>query len=195
MTDPSEGRYLVLHSYLGHEDFLRVARREGWSLEKTYPSEGERDPFEEVWVDKRGLRAIHYIDDPISSTRHLWIRGPELDDLLFTVVRLLPIYPPEELVAEASEGLPADEAIDVLLRLAVTFPSYDADVFKVYSDYLAHPLAVVRKAAVQALGYRGWPQGVELLGEHAKVEPDPAVREYAQRVFDELRNLLPGGAG
>lgn len=180
-------RYLVLEDYVTHEDFLRLAGREGWTLARTYPSDGEREPFEEVWVDAGRTHAVHYIDDPVSGTRHLRLRGPELDTLLRRVVGPLPIYPPDELIEDARGPLTEQEAIATLFRLAVTFAVFEPRVQELFRAYLRHPRPLVRKAADQALGYRAWPSSVPLIGEAAARESDPGAKAFAERLFEELQ--------
>lgn len=180
------GIYLVLEDYVGCQDFVDVARLKGWEKYKSYPGDGKLNSFEEVWTTANKSNAIHYIDDPVTLTRHLWVRGKQVDEVLFQL-RGLPCYEADELLRAAVEAEGHDDMVRSLFRVAVAFPKYDRDAYRIFSAYLAHPDAMLRKASVQAIGYRMWPEARGLLEDLVLTEPVKELREFAQVVLDETK--------
>jgi len=145
------------------------------------------DTFERVFklMDKKAF-AIHFIDDPISGARFLWVRGPALDEVLFEIVRRLPAYDQEELLAMAAEAKNRDEAVDALFKIGVGFPNFDSRALRVFEVYLTHPTPLLREATVQAVAYRLWPEGMKLLEKVAQEDPDKGVREFARDILAQM---------
>lgn len=186
MTEES-GIYLVLENHVGYQDFVDVAKLKGWEKYKSYPGDGKLKSFEEVWTTTDKATAIHYIDDPVTLTRHLWVRGRQVDEVLFQL-RGLPCYEADELLQAAVEAEGHDEMIHSLFRLAVAFPKHDPDAYRIFSAYLTHPDAMLRKAAIQAIGYRMWPEARGLLEDLVLTEPVKELRQFAQAVLDETKS-------
>jgi hypothetical protein len=182
-----EGEILVLEEDIDYDDFVGVADGQGWIKYKTYPGDGKKERFEEVWATEDKANAIHYIDDPISGTRFIWVRGPRIRELLFEIDRRLPAYEPEELIEMAAEASDHNEAVQALFRIAVGFPNFDPKALRVFEAYLKHPTPLVREATVQAIAYRLWSEGIKLLEKVVQEDPDEGVRQFAQSILDQVQ--------
>jgi hypothetical protein len=178
---------LVLHEDIDHDYFVEVAEGQGWIKYKTYPGDGQKERFEEVWTTQDRTNAIHYIDDPISGTRFLWVRGSRLSKLLFEINRRLPAYEPEELVEMLIEADTHEEIIDALFRIAVGFPDFDPEILRIFETCLKHPSPLIREATVQAIAYRLWTESIELLRNVANEDPGQSVRQFAQSILDQVQ--------
>lgn len=182
-----EGITFVLHEDIDYDYFVEVAEGQGWIKYKTYPGDNQKERFEEVWTTQDKANAIHYIDDPISGTRFLWVRGTHLNEILFEIARRLPAYEPEELVEMLVEADTPNNVVDALFRIAVGFPNFDSEILNIFETYLKHPSPLIREATVQAIAYRLWPESIELLRNAAKEDPDKSVRQFAQSILDQVQ--------
>lgn len=181
-----QGEFLVLHEDITHDYFVKVAEGQDWIKYKTYPGDGRKERFEEVWTTQNKANAIHYIDDPISGTCFLWVRGSQLRELLFEIDGRIPAYEPEELIEMLVEADEHDEIVDALFRIAVGFPNFDVRVFHIFENYLIHPSHLMRKATIQAIAYRLWPESIELLKKVVQEDFDESVRQFAQSIINQV---------
>jgi hypothetical protein len=181
-----DGKFIVLEEDIAHEDFLELAEAQGWIHYRTYRPEQDKDRFEEVWLTPDEQHAIHFIDDPITGTHHIWARGSNLKKILFVLHSWLPAYEPEELLQMALEADNPDEAIDALFRIAVAFPTFHEAALGIFQHYLSHPSTLIRKATVQAIAYRAWPEGMSLLEKVADEDLDEEVRGFSKKLLREL---------
>lgn len=179
-----EGEIMVLEDHVTHEFFVRVAKGQGWQLRQTEPGDGERVPFQEAWTTADGKGVINYIDDPTLLSRQIWIRGPRLDELHFELSRRLPAWEPDELLEHAAEATDHDDGVRAILQLAAGFLRPDPAVVEAFAEYLQAPHPLLRKATLQAIAYRMWPEAVGLLEDAARSDADPDVRAFAQNLLD-----------
>ena len=192
MTKKIDGTFLVLPEYLGYADFQDLASQQGWKLIKTYSGDGKLEPFDEVWATSNRRNSIHFVDDPITGTKHLWVWGPDDKELLLVIFRRLPAYEPDDLIEGAFDELSHNEMVDNLFRIAVAFPNFNKNAFHVFQAYSHHPDPLIRKATMQAIGYRLWDESLGLLERVAEDDADEGVRRFTS---DMLRDLprRPGG--
>lgn len=181
-----EGIFLVLPDHIGHDEFLRVAQDQGWIKQQTRDGDGERISHQEIWTTLDNANAINYVDDPLTLTRHIWVRGSQLQDILTHIWKRLPAYEPEELLEMANKAEDHDEAIQAVFRIAVAFPNFNPDAFKVFESYLKNPDALLRKATIQAIAYRLWSESVEMLESIVQNDSDEGVRQFAQSILNNL---------
>lgn len=179
-----EGEIMVLEDHVGYEDFLRVAKDLGLALQETQEGDGEVVAHQEIWATADGESGVNYIDDPTTMTRHLWVRGPDVQELLRKVCARLPAWEDSELLEMAVEAEEHDEQVAAILRVAAGIPRSDPRALQVFEYYMTarHPL--LRKATLQAIGYRLWREAVPLVEDAAKNDPDDGVRAFAQRILD-----------
>jgi hypothetical protein len=186
MSQAIEEKIMLLHEDIEYDYFVAVAKRQGWIKYKTYPGDGGTERFEEVWTTQNKANAIHYIDDPISGTRFVWVRGSQLRELLFEIDGRLPTYEPEELIEMLDEADDNNELVDALFRLAVGFPSFDMRVFQIFEAYSSHQSALIREATVQAIAYRLWPESLELLRRISQQDSSDKDREFAKSILAQI---------
>jgi hypothetical protein len=178
---------LVLHEDIEFSYFVKVAKGLGFIKYKTYAGDNNTKPFEEVWTTQNKKNAIHYVDDPISGTQFIWVRGPQLSEILFELDGRLPTYEPNELIEMLTEADNNNDLVDALFRISVGFPKFDIKVFQIFEKYIAHPSPLIREATVQAIAYRLWPEGEELIKKVYNNDVDKNVREFAKSILDKIK--------
>ncbi|MGC4067427.1 MAG: hypothetical protein QM784_22830 [Polyangiaceae bacterium] len=179
----AEEVFRVLEPDVTREDFHRAAQDMGFSLVNTWPSRNSSEAYEEVWSVPDRTQAIHYLEDPISGTNYLRIRGPNTEKLLFEL-RRVPYFYPEELLEEAAEADNHDDQVKAAFRLTVTFPQFEPNVYKLLEAYATQDAdALLRQATLNAIAYRCWPQFSALFEDLSRNDPDERVRETAKRLL------------
>ena len=178
-----QGEFLVLEEHITYEYFVTVANGQGWIKQKKIEGDGEREAFQEIWNTADLANIINYVDDPLTMTRFIWIRGADIQQPLFEICRRLPAYEPEELLEKASEAKTINEGIEAVLRLAVAFPRFDPDVLQIFKKFLDAKNVNLRKATLQAMAYRLWDESLPLLVEVSMTDPDEEVKEFARTVL------------
>ena len=185
-----EERILVLEEDIDHDEFVRVANKLGWVNQKTHQGDGIKNAFQDIWSTPDKTKAIYFIDDPLTGTHFLCVRGSYLRELLFEIYGRFPAYEQEELFQMAAEAEEHDEAVQAVLRIAVGFPNYDPRAVKVFEAYLTAPSPLLRKATIQAIAYRMWDENIKLLEKTAREDSDESVKQFAQRALDEFKQQL-----
>jgi len=71
-----DGEIMVLEDDIYHSEFVKFAQQH-WVKEATQERDGERISFQEIYRTPDLKNVINCIDDPLTLTRHLWIRGPK----------------------------------------------------------------------------------------------------------------------
>lgn len=182
-----DGTFLVLPEYLGYKDFRDLASQQGWKLIKTNAGDGKLEPFDEVWATSNERNSVHFVDDPVTGTKHLWVWGADEKELLLAIFKRLPAYEPEDFIEGAFDEMSHNEIVDNLFRMAVAFPNFDPNAFHVFQAYLNHPEPLIRKATVQAIGYRLWDESLGLLERVAEDDADEGVRKFASDILRDVR--------
>jgi hypothetical protein len=178
-----QGEFLVLEEHITYEDFVCVAKQLSWLKQETIEGDREKEAFQEIWKTPDLANIINYVDDPLTLTRFIWIRGADIEKPLFEICRRLPAYEPEELLEKASEAKTINEGVEAVLRLAVAFPHFDPDVLEIFEKFLDATNANLRKATIQAMAYRLWAESIPLLVQVSMADPDEEVKEFARRVL------------
>lgn len=184
MSRKIEGEFFVLHENIDHDYFVRVAEDQGWIKRKIHEGDGEREAFQEIWTTEDNANTINFVNDPITGTRYLWVRGSRLNEILFEICRSFPAYEPEELIQMVIEAEEHNKAVDALFRLAVAFPNFDPTVFQIFETYLTHSSPVMREATIQAIAYRFWSESIPLLERVVQEDSDENVRQFAQNILN-----------
>ena len=166
------------------EEFAEAAAELRLAKHQTWEPKTEREAYEEVWTTPDKRSAVNYVEDPISGMSYVHFRGPEAEGLLEGLSDKLATFWPEELVerAEVMEDDP-EELIANLYRLAITFPAYDEAVFSIFEAAAGEQDARMRLAVLDALAYRRWPEGRELVERLAREDDDAEVRGQAARTL------------
>jgi len=178
-----QGEFLVLEEHITYQYFVHVAEGQGWIKQEKIQGDGEREAFQEIWKTADLANMITYVDDPLTLTRFIWIRGADIQQPLLEICRRIPAYEPEELLEKALEAKTINEGIEAVLRLAVAFPRFDPDVLQVFRKFLDAKNANLRKATIQAMAYRLWNESIPLLVEASMTDPDQEVQEFARTVL------------
>jgi len=163
--------------------------RLGYSLRKTWPGNDE-SAYEEAWATPDEGSAVNYAEDPITLANYVAIRGATPDLVLMKVADLLPTLAPEEVIEALMTATSDDAQVRGLYRLAVTFPELDDTAKEIFEQFSTNaPEERLRDAAVNAIGYRAWPELIPLL-EHVEArDPSDAVRASARRILPALRRV------
>jgi hypothetical protein len=179
---------LILQEHITYDYFLSVVE-ENLNLirYKTYPSSEERAIFEDVWITPDKANAVHFLDDEYMGCRHLWVRGPQTPEIMSKVYGLLPFYDSEDLIEALSEADDHNEAVSAMLKVGVGFLTFDSQAFRAFEVCLDHPSALLRRATIQSIAYRLWPECQTLLEKVVKHDSDEKIREFAQRILKEYQ--------
>jgi hypothetical protein len=183
VSEVIEGEVMVLEEDIFHSDFVKFALEQGWIKEATQLGDEERVSFQEIWRTPDMKNIINYVDDPLTITRYLWIRGPKLKRLLFELCCRLPAYEPEEILQKAAEAEDHDEAVAAVLRVAAGFPRFEPDALHIFEAYLDSPSPALRKATIQAIAYRLWSETYPLLKKVSQEDTDEDVRRFAKSIL------------
>lgn len=186
-----QGEFLVLEEHITHEYFVSVAKGQSWIKQETIQGDGEKKAFQEIWKTADLANTINYVDDPLTLTHFVWIRGADIRQLLLEICRRLPAYEPEELLEKASEAKTINEGVEAVLRLAVAFPHFDPDVSEIFKKFLDAKNANLRKATIQAMAYRFWDESIPLLVDVSMTDSDQEVQEFARTVLSHTIHRSP----
>lgn len=181
-----QGEFLVLEEHITYEDFVRVAKGQEWIKQETIEGDREKEAFQEIWKTPDLANIINYVDDPLTLTRFIWIRGADIQKPLFEISRRLPAYEAEELLEKASEAKTINEGIEAVLRLAVAFPRFDPNVLQIFKKFLNATNVNLRKATVQAMAYRLWAESIPLLVQVSMADTDEEVKEFARTIISHI---------
>lgn len=180
--------YIVLKPESGRDEFARQATALKLAHHETREGDGEKRAYEEVWATPDQRSAVHYVEDPVSGTRFLWVRGANVQKFSYEFTKRLDTYVPEEVVEDALKTTPHDEQVRAIFRLAVTFPTYDEDAFRVFEAYATKaPDPLLRRATLNAMAYRCWPEFIPVFEKVEKRDRDPDVRATAARLLPHCR--------
>ncbi|AKF05682.1 HEAT repeat domain-containing protein [Sandaracinus amylolyticus] len=190
--DENSEEYVVLYPQVTREDFERVASELRLVRHHVYEPQGDKEPYEQVWADEDQSTAVHYVEDPISGTHHLWVRGYDTPDLAVDLATRLLSYYPEQLIELARDAKTHDDRVKAIFRLAAGFRRFDPDAFDVFDGYVRHtPDPLLQRATLNAIAMAGWPELVELV-ERATADEDEQVRQTATRLLEYLRTRRDG---
>ena len=114
---------------------------------------------------------------------NVFLPSPKIKKILHDLCCRLPAYEPEELLENAAEAEDHDEAVEAVLKVAAAFPRFDSGALRVFITYLKSPYPTIRKATLQAIAYRLWPETSPLLETVVQEDPDEDVRDFARTIL------------
>jgi hypothetical protein len=174
---------LILKPGVTRAHYERAATDAGFAHFETRPGDGDRAAHEQVWAWpdlERPHAAVHYLESPLVSFAYVVVRGSEVPELAARLTDRLPIYSRAELIDDAMNALTHDEQVYAINRLAVGFPQCEPAALGVLTNYiLAGATPLLREAAVNALGFHGWPEVKWLVAKLAAEDPADNVRARA----------------
>jgi len=164
------------------EDFVSLAEERGWVLADQIEGDGQSVAFEQIRLTPDKSTQIHYLDDPVSGLRFIVVHGPEAGSVAGDLGRHLQVRTSINVVRMAKEARSERAKMDSAMELAVAFKQPDADAMKLLRKYYKGGSDPLRRRVIKALGYRGWPEAVELLEEIARTDASEELRGHAQNV-------------
>jgi hypothetical protein len=189
----TNAHYLVLIEDVTRADFAKAASVLGFARKHVWEPEGKGDSYEEAWANSDQTQALSYVEDGISDQSYVTVRGRDIDDLALEVTRKIPTYYDSELVDRAYHEADHDAQVTNLYRLAIAFPDHDPEVAHIFETYATEPPnPLLRRAALEAMVYRAWPENRSVLERVAKDDADAAVRARAQELLKHWAAAAPG---
>lgn len=180
MVTNYEKHVFLIHEATTHEDFAALAAREQWTLAAESKGDGKITGFAQAWIARDGETEVHYVDEPgLGGIRFLVLKGPGLNDVIDLIGPALQLRTSINVVRHAREAQTDAEKRIAAYELAVVFPTFNPQAMEILKSYYSGGSDEVRTRVVQALTYRAWPEGIEFIGEIARVDDYPELRKYA----------------
>jgi hypothetical protein len=164
------------------EDFQRIADLYRWRIVKELPSDAERTAYEQIRVTPDGSTTIHYLADPLVRERFLVVRGPQTGAVAFNAGRSFDCETPDEVIERVRDAGSDKEKAGGAYQLAVVFPDVGEEAMSILRRFYETGSSDVRHAVINAVGWRGWPQGKAFLEQVARDDPDSELRENARDI-------------
>ena len=181
----TNAHYLVLIEDVTRADFAKAATAMGFTRKTVWEPERKGDSYEEAWANSDQTQALSYVEDGISDQSFVTVRGRDRDELALEVTRKIPTYYDSELVDRAYHEADHDAQVTNLYRLAIAFPDYDPEVAHIFERFATEPPnPLLRRAALEAMVYRAWPENRSILERVAKDDADTEVRERAEELLE-----------
>ena len=181
---------LMLYRSVTRADFEGAAADVGLRRHDTWPGDGARKAYQQVWVNKHRTAAVNYLEDPLIGGAYVALRGDqdEIASLTRELAMRLDLYDQDDAIELAVGARSRDVQVDAIYRVAVVFPKYDPRAFQIFETYATNaPDALLREAAVNAMAYRSWPEFAPLLEKIAANDASTEVRELASQVLPFVR--------
>lgn len=189
MIDRNDFHIFLICDATTHEDFVALALREHWRLDFEDNGDGKITGYDQAWVAGDEKTEIHYIDEPgLGGVRFLALKGPMIDDIIDILGLELQLRTSINVVRIALKARTDEEKRESAYELAVVFPTFDPQALEILKSYYLGGSDQVRIRVVQALAYRGWPEGLEFLDEITRVDEYSELREYAAKIANMLRS-------
>jgi HEAT repeat protein len=186
VTDEEPRFVVLLHAQTPRAEYERLAELYRWRVVEELPGDNDRLPYEEIRVTLDGRTIIHYLDDPVASVRYLVVHGPKTRAVAFNLGRSFDIELPDAVLERVRSATSDDEKAHGAFELAVAFREYSEEAANVLRKIYEGGNTRVRHAAINAIGYRGWPEARALFEQILREEQDPTLRENAQALWSEL---------
>jgi hypothetical protein len=181
----TKAHYLVLIEDVTRADFAKAATALGFTRKTVWVPQGKGESYEEAWANSDQTQALSYVEDGASDQSYVTVRGRDLDALALEVTRKIPTYYDSELVDRAHHEADHDAQVTNLYRLAIAFPDYDPEVAHIFEAFATEPPnPLLRRAALEAMVYRAWPENRSVLERAAKGDADPGIRARAQELLE-----------
>ncbi|NUM57703.1 MAG: HEAT repeat domain-containing protein [Bdellovibrionaceae bacterium] len=152
----------------------------GLTHHHTWEQDAAGEGYEEVWTNSARDIAVNYVESRLFNVAYLTIRGERSDALCADIEIMLRVFSPSELLDAVRAGKTHNERVQALSKLAAMFPSYDEQTYRVFvAAATQHENTLLQEAAINAMGYRGWPQYIPVLEAIAAGDPSESVRNRA----------------
>lgn len=178
---------LILKPEVSRDEFHVSAKRIGLIFSEAFPSDGDCLAYEEVWAMpslERPVSAVNYVEDPLTNNNYLILRGNEVIGLSRKFAHNVATYSKDELIADAMKAVGHNEQVRAINRLALGFTVLDPAVFVILGTFATKAEnSLTREAAINAIGFRWWPEfqnGLRIISER---DPAENVRQKAKLVL------------
>jgi hypothetical protein len=189
MGDEYESHVFLVCEATTREDFVALALREHWHLAAESVGDGKITGFAQAWVAADGKTEIHYVEEPgLGGVRFVLIKGPGINDIIDIIGIELQLRTSINVVRHALSAQSDEQKSESAYELAAVFPTFNSQAMDILKGYYSFGSDQVRIRVVQALTYRGWPEGLEFLDEIAKSDDYPELRQYAAKMATMLRS-------
>ena len=187
-TDGERGHYLVLHNDVDLYSFRVVAT--GWGMEQVEVEDHrEKDgSYEEVWLAPDGSQKLTWIEVPRVFGRFLWYGGTNAEDTVAILTHALHCETAEQIRHRLSQpDLIHDDLVTLLHLAAYVTPRVTTEVLTAFRRALEDPRRGVRFSAVRGYAIRRWPELLAAIERLAEDEPEPDIKEFAEKVVEVAR--------
>jgi hypothetical protein len=169
---------------LGEQQVARFAGTHGWAaIGGTELDDAAHTSYERIWQTGSAL-TLHYAEDPIIRQSYAFLAGddpeavPGIEAELLTAVDH---WAPAELLVAVHNSTDSEERGYALVRAALGAPlSADGPLADSIRQALRDPDPGLRKEAVLATTYTGWPSLSEELRSLLTWEDDEEARQLAE---------------
>jgi hypothetical protein len=189
MNEPNK-LCLVLRPEVTRAEFEVAATDLGFEHHRTNPGDGSRIDYEQVWAIpsvESATAAVHYLESVFAPIHSLIIRGADVLRLAERLAARLPTFTHDQLVGDALHATDHNDQVRAINRLAVGFVDFDPTVFTIISTFATKAESpLLRAAAVNAAGFRAWPQFRSMLEAVATEDLDGSVRRHAAEIIPHI---------
>lgn len=184
---------IVLYPEVKRRDVESVADELGLQLHNVWESDDSGGGYEQVWATPDHSLAVNYVESSLLNLSYITVRGEPRDSWLDKLGKRLHVFTAEEVIASAyREGATHNEQVRCLSRLAAMFTYYEERALAIFEALSTQSEDVLlQEAAINAMGYRRWPEVVPLLERIAATAPVARVRNRAQRTLSHVLGEPP----
>ena len=174
---------IILRDPISEDDFRPIAYFQGWLWWDKVP-ESEEHPYESIYTTLDKKTSLHFVDDSLLDVRYLLIKGSNVEATAAKARSVLPTWEDAEVLRTARGADEPEERQRAILQSAVLAAENKDPVFlEIFRQARSHPDPAVRRAAMTAISYLGWPELREIVAEYAS-DPDPEVRQDAATLLE-----------
>jgi hypothetical protein len=173
----------LLPASTDRERFAAFSDEQGWLTRSEHPSEGLHDAYERIWTTSDGTTAIHYMDDPTPKQRFVVVYGAKAGEVALQLGARFHVETADDVFDRALTADSDAARIDVAWQLAVVNKSFDEPVLDLLKSLYDGADEEVRHAVVNAIGYRGWYEGLAFLQDVAKTDTSRSLVQNTNEII------------
>jgi hypothetical protein len=185
MSDQSR---LVLEPGVDLDEVIAAAEQAGWERFLDDPRDGNR-PHRVAWHGPWPGIDVYYVDDHLIRVPYMLIHGPDSEQAVDDVERVIPSYGMDRAILEALSARESEDKKAAIRRIAVLGGASPPDraALQLFEAAFIDPDPDVRKTAVGASTYPAWREFEPRLEIVANGDQDESVRDLAARTLSALR--------
>ncbi|MFL6729676.1 MAG: HEAT repeat domain-containing protein [Sphingomicrobium sp.] len=152
--------------------------------------EGPNNPQEVIWATRDGLTSFHFIDDPIIGLKYLTSDGPRAQHIGEQAHSALPALTLKDALRRLGRDESEEERLTTISLIGLLAPAtFDPEIMEVFTTTMNSPSIRVRRHAILAASYAGWPELRALFAKVRREDTDPGVRDRAEVAIQAFSNL------